>query len=605
MVACEHEVWHQHGNVLFVRCYQTMLNSLATEYWSTSSPSNPPSALESPPKGRAMQTKRQLFSWLFGLLHHLLGRDVFLSSLGYRAAEFVIFSTIRHIMETHAWKGFMNKQVRFHAFHVLICAAVLLALNPPAIANEIDACKYLLVPVFQSDPYGIANALRAQAQASGFVVISAVTEVPLADQPKACVMTGSWNQGAFGVSVSVRVVDAVSGDVIGDASTATGGLTYRQAARSAARKLYEQLGYKGYNEASFQSRIARLYPPRPKYELTEAQIKSATELTPIEGIWSDPQNEYRLGIVKAPEGSTADYIAVILNTTNPLWQPNEIKAEIRSTAAASIFTATIFLGNKKAAGTTLTLDHDAVLRGSVAGPNGTVDLTYLRVWPKLANEPVTATSEKSGKSGTGFLISRSGLIATNWHVVSDANRISVSFPGWREGTNADVVVRDTANDLAILRLTDASKLVDLCPDLPFQLTPTQNVVLGQHVSTIGYPLSPLLGSNPKFSEGAIAGKSGLQDDPRWFQISAAIQPGSSGSPLFDDEGNIIGIVVASLDAAKAYQLTGTVPQNVNWAIKSDYLLNLLGMLPKEKLSSRMADFSPEKAAACVAVITAW
>jgi hypothetical protein len=75
------------------------------------------------------------------------------------------------------------------------------------------------------------------------------------------------------------------------------------------------------------------------------------------------------------------------------------------------------------------------------------------------------------------------------------------------------------NDLAILRVSDGAKLADVCHELPFQLAPAKGIVLGQRVSTIGYPLSPLLGSNPKFSEGAIASKSGLQDDPRWFQTS--------------------------------------------------------------------------------------
>lgn len=496
-----------------------------------------------------------------------------------------------------------------HRFRVQIflCVAVLLSLHPPlAMASDIDACKYLVVTDFTSDPYGLAKELRAQARSSGFTVVSAITEVSLTDRPKTCVMAGSWNQVGARGNVAVRVADSVSAAVISEAAasvTAWGSAS--RAVRAIVRKLYEQLGYTGYSEAAFQSRIARLYPPRPKFELTEARIKETETRSPIEGIWSDPQNEYRLGIVKAPEGNTADYIAVILETTNPLWQPKEIKAEIRSTAVPGTFTATIFLASKKPAGTTLTLDHEGVLRGSVSGPNGTIDLTYLRVWPKLANEPVTAASEQGRKSGTGFLISRSGLIATNWHVVSDAHRVEVSFPGGRDSINAEVIVRDTANDLAVLRLSDASKLADLCRDFPFQLVPTQNVALGQHVSTIGYPLSPLLGSSPKFSEGAIAGKSGLQDDPRLFQISAAIQPGSSGSPLFDDEGNIIGIVVATFDAVKAYQLTGAIPQNVNWAIKSDYLLNLAGMIPSEKLSPRVTAFSPEKAAACVALITAW
>jgi serine protease Do len=181
----------------------------------------------------------------------------------------------------------------------------------------------------------------------------------------------------------------------------------------------------------------------------------------------------------------------------------------------------------------------------------------------------------------------------------------VAFPGWKDSASADLVVKDVANDLAIIRVSDSAKLADLCRELPFELMTAKDVALGQTVSTIGYPLSPLLGPNPKFSEGVISSKSGLQDDLRWFQISAAIQPGSSGSPLFDDRGNVVGIVVASLDAAKAFQLTNAIPQNVNWAIKSDYLLNLAGMIPNETLSSRTTTFSPEKAAACVALLTAW
>jgi len=85
----------------------------------------------------------------------------------------------------------------------------------------------------------------------------------------------------------------------------------------------------------------------------------------------------------------------------------------------------------------------------------------------------------------------------------------------------------------------------------------------------------MLGSNPKFSEGVVASKSGWQDDPRSLQISAQVQPGSSASPLFDGDGNIIGVVVATLDAAKVYQAASAIPQNVNLAINADYLLSLV------------------------------
>jgi serine protease Do len=125
------------------------------------------------------------------------------------------------------------------------------------------------------------------------------------------------------------------------------------------------------------------------------------------------------------------------------------------------------------------------------------------------------------------------------------------------------------NDLAVLRVTDSTKLATTCPEHPFQLASSSHITLGQHVSAIGYPLSPMLGSNPKFSEGVVSSKTGWQDDPRSLQISAQVQPGSSGSTLFDSDGNVIGIVVATLDAIKVYQLASAIPQNVNYAIKAD------------------------------------
>ena len=198
----------------------------------------------------------------------------------------------------------------------------------------------------------------------------------------------------------------------------------------------------------------------------------------------------------------------------------------------------------------------------------------------------------------------SGLLATNWHVVAGANHITVIFPAWNDAVKAELVVKDAVNDLAILRIVDTARLANTCPNLPFQLASANGVTLGEHVSAIGYPLTPMLGSNPKFTEGVISSKSGLQDDPRHLQISAQVQPGSSGSPLFDSEGNIVGVVVAVLDPGAVYQQAGAIPQNVNFAIKADYLLSLVAVVPGGLLGTRTTAFSPEKAAQCVAIIQA-
>ena len=488
---------------------------------------------------------------------------------------------------------------------LLIFVSMLSLFATSALGQAINSCKYLVVTDFTSDPYGIAQELRAQASAKGFVVISAVTDVSSSDLLKVCVMGGSWSSGAYGGQLAMRVVDA-GGELIAEASTgATNWVSVKRTVHGAVGKIYSQLGYTGFNEGIYRIRIQRDYPTRPKIEITEEDIKKVEPRNHVEGVWTDTEDKYRLGIVRAPGGTGADYVAVVLRSNSPLWVPGEVKAEIRSTASPGVFTCTYFMANKKPAGTTLILDHDSVLRGSLPTPKGSFDLLLMRVWPEIAKESASVTSEKSEVSGTGFLISRSGLIATNWHVVADEKNISVAFPGWNGSANAEVVIRDVVNDLAILRVTDHAKVTATCTELPFQLTSSSGIKLGERVSTIGYPLTSMLGSSPKFSEGVVSSKSGWQDDPRSLQISAQVQPGSSGSPLFDTDGNIVGVVVATLDAGRVYQAASAIPQNVNFAIKADYLLNLLGMLPGESAASRTTVFSPEKAAQCVAIIRAW
>ena len=497
--------------------------------------------------------------------------------------------------------------VRFASLlRIVAVFSIFSTLAPPSGASEINSCKYLQIIDFTSDPYGIASELRRQATARGFMLVPAVAQLSQVDVLKACVMSGSWTRTQSGGRADLHVSDAAGGELITEASagvTAWWGAS--QAVRALVGKIYDQLGYTGYSEAVYQRRMQREFPPRPKIAITEDQIRKSEPKNHIEGIWNELQNQYRLGILEAPKGSGADFVAVVLQSNIPLWEAGEIKAEFRSTASPDVFTSTYFIGSKKPVGTTFFIDHEVTLHGTVQTPQGPLEMNFVRVWPTVATESGRAAPVRGGVSGTGFLLNRNGLIATNWHVVADAKNIGVAFPGWKGSVSAEVILKDSANDLAILRMSDATKIAATCPEFPFQLAPTNVVTLGERVSAIGYPLPSLLGSNPKFSEGVISSKSGLQDDPRTLQITAEVQPGSSGSPLFDRDGNVLGVVVATLDAGKLYQMASAIPQNVNWAIKSSYLVNLLSMLPNESPASRTTPFSPDKAAGCVAIITAW
>jgi len=81
-------------------------------------------------------------------------------------------------------------------------------------------------------------------------------------------------------------------------------------------------------------------------------------------------------------------------------------------------------------------------------------------------------------------------------------------------------------------------------------------------------------------KGEIASLAGAADDPRYFQISLPVQPGNSGGALVDARGNVVGIVAAKLDASAALAATGSLPENVNYAVKSSLLLSFLESVPE-------------------------
>jgi S1-C subfamily serine protease len=173
-------------------------------------------------------------------------------------------------------------------------------------------------------------------------------------------------------------------------------------------------------------------------------------------------------------------------------------------------------------------------------------------------------------SGTGFFISEDGYLVTNAHVVKDASQVRLVT---QHGLIAARVVKvDAANDLAIL------KAEGNFPALP--VASSRDVKLGATAATVGFPNIGLQGFAPKLAKGEIASLAGAQDDPRHFQISAPIQPGNSGGALVDERGNVIGVVVAKLSQQAALATSGQLAENVNYAVKSSFLLGLPESLPE-------------------------
>jgi serine protease Do len=188
---------------------------------------------------------------------------------------------------------------------------------------------------------------------------------------------------------------------------------------------------------------------------------------------------------------------------------------------------------------------------------------YPRSEPNLREPLLVSTRATNQRFGTGFFVAVDGHIITNFHVTDGCKRIET-----REGAQLQNIGNNQRLDLALLRLNGAARK----PTASFR---DGEPVIGEQVVAFGFPLTGILSSSGKVTTGIVSGAAGLRDNPVNFQISAPVQPGNSGGPLFDQSGNVIGIVVSKLDAAKVSQLTGDIPQNVNFAIKSAEVVRFL------------------------------
>jgi hypothetical protein len=167
-------------------------------------------------------------------------------------------------------------------------------------------------------------------------------------------------------------------------------------------------------------------------------------------------------------------------------------------------------------------------------------------------------------TGTGFFVAPN-MVITNNHVVNECTKpIQVRYPE-RGSFTATIYGRDETNDLALLHTEMNNASV-----ASFRIRPR----LGERVAAYGFPYAGLLSSSGNFTLGNVTAETGMNDDTRFLQISTPIQPGNSGGPLLDMSGSIVGMVVAQLNATRMMEL-GTIPQNVNFAIRTPIITNFL------------------------------
>jgi S1-C subfamily serine protease len=201
------------------------------------------------------------------------------------------------------------------------------------------------------------------------------------------------------------------------------------------------------------------------------------------------------------------------------------------------------------------LEKAVAARGGGAAPPGA-----------SAVRPEGPLEKRLTSTGTGFFISPDTLV-TNNHVVAGCSELKLRKNG---GDTAGVRLLATSpsDDLAVLRAPSPNKSY-LKLRIGAPIRPAEPVLV------FGYPLAQALSSAGNTTLGNVTALSGLRDDSRYLQISAAVQPGNSGGPAIDEAGRLMGVVVSKLNAMAIARATGDIPQNVNFAIKVSTLVNVL------------------------------
>ena len=213
----------------------------------------------------------------------------------------------------------------------------------------------------------------------------------------------------------------------------------------------------------------------------------------------------------------------------------------------------------------------------------------LLLW--LAALPLLAADDPAW-TGTGFVVSPAGYLLTCAHVVKDAAKIRVTLGA--KSWEAAVLAVDDAHDLALLQIP--TKDLTALP-----LANSNAIELGQEARAFGYPLSDYLGEDLKVTRGTIAGIS-MRDAQKIFQIDAAVNPGNSGGPLVNENGEVIGVVNARLRTDIATAVGFAVPINYAKPLLQGGKVPFTDGGPKDKLDGPAL---VKQVAPSLALISVW
>lgn len=321
----------------------------------------------------------------------------------------------------------------------------------------------------------------------------------------------------------------------------------------------------------------------PDTDWLEVELKehwSNNGFDKIEGIYEKVGSslKYKLAVIKEDNNYKLIYLSGVSGSN---WKEGDIKAKLSKTAQFGIFKADWFMLDKSLNNDMIVTFEDAkmtTISENRDGPN-----VYLKIYPTYDDDFQTSTSNLKG-SGSGFFIDKRGYIVTNYHVVKDGSsfEIVVTKKGKPISYMANIISMDKQNDLAVLKINSSNfkELEHLHYNFDTRIQDS-----GASVFALGYPLTQIMGEEIKFTDGKISSRTGFQGDITNYQISVPIQPGNSGGPLFDTEGNLVGVTSSGINKQ--------IADNANYAIKTNYLKLLIESI-NEPIKLPMSNFLIDK-----------
>ena len=168
-------------------------------------------------------------------------------------------------------------------------------------------------------------------------------------------------------------------------------------------------------------------------------------------------------------------------------------------------------------------------------------------------------------SGSAFFINNKGYALTNDHVVGICQQLVSIIDGNK--VLFKVISTDSFNDVAIISMHNRSKNYLKIND--------EGADLGEDIIAFGYPLAGQLSDSVKLTRGIVSALSGIDNNIGQIQIDAALQPGNSGGPVLNRQGEVIGIASAGLNKLLMAKKQQTIPENVNFAVASPIVANFL------------------------------